>query len=66
MKDPLSYMMELATNVKNTKGLSARLNVALVFVHPNKNCWKMVHVVNVQIILEVQATEKNVHLIRAM
>jgi hypothetical protein len=66
MKDPLLYMMEVATNVKTTKGPSVRLNVVLVFAHPNKNCWKMVHVRTVQILLEVQVMEKNVHLISAM
>ena len=66
MKGPLSYMMEVATNVRNTRGLSVRLNVVLVFAHPNKNCWKMVHVRTAQIILEVQVMEKNVQLIRVM
>ena len=66
MKDPLLYMMEAATNVENTKGLSVRLNVVLVFAHPNKNCWKMVHVATVQSILEVQVMEKNVLLMCVM
>jgi hypothetical protein len=66
MKGPLSYMMEVATNVSNTKGLSVRLNVVLVFAHPNKNCWRMVHVRTAPIILEVQVTERNVQLIHVM
>ena len=66
MKDPLLYMMEAATNVRNTKGLSVRSNVALVFAHPNKNCWKMVHVRTAQSILEVQLMEKNVQLMCVM
>ena len=63
MKGPLSYMMEVATGVNNTKGPSVRLNVVLVFAHPNKNCWKMVHVRAAQSIPEAPVTEKNVHLI---
>ena len=63
MKGPLSYIMEVATGVNNTKGPSVRLNVVLVFARPNKNCWKMVHVRTAQIILEVQVMEKNVQLI---
>lgn len=59
-------MMEAATNVGHTKGLSVRLNVVLVFAHPNKNCWKMVHVRTVQSILEVQVMEKNVRLMCVM
>ena len=66
MKDPLLYMMEAATNVKNTKGPSVRLNVVLVFARPNKNCWKMVHVRTAQSTPEVQVMEKNVRLICVM
>ena len=66
MKDPLLYMMEVATNVNSTKGLSVRLNVVLIFVHPNKNCWRMAHVRIVQNIPEVQVMEKNVQLIYVM
>ena len=66
MKGPLSYMMEVATNVRNTKGLSVHSNVVLIFAHPNKNCWKMVHVRTAQSILEVQLMEKNVQLMCVM
>jgi hypothetical protein len=66
MEGPLSYMMEVATTVNNTKGLSVRLNVVLVFARPNKNCWKMVHVRTAQSIPEAPVTEKNVHLISVM
>jgi hypothetical protein len=66
MKGPLSYMMEVATNVRNTKGLSVRLNVVLVFAHPNKSCWRMVHVRTAQLIQEVQVMESNVLLIHVM
>jgi hypothetical protein len=66
MKDPLLYMMEVATNVNSTKGLSVRLNVVLIFVHPNQNCWRMVHVRIVQNMPEVQVMEKNVQLIYVM
>ena len=66
MKDPLLYMMEVAISVRNTKGLSVRSNVVLVFAHPNKNCWRMVRVRIVHSIPEVQVAEKNVQLIYVM